>query len=68
MPTLFPMTALIRFVEDKPRICVTLDAYLKCENLCTFRTDDGRTTLDLHLSLKPSHVFLNVTMLPLLFC
>lgn len=60
------MTALIRFAEDKSRICAPLDAYLKCKSFCTFRAGDGRAALDLHLSLKPSHVFLDVTMLPLL--
>lgn len=58
-------SALVLIVEDEPEIADILQAYLERERLRTVRAGDGRRALDLHLSLKPDLVLLDV-QLPLL--
>lgn len=54
--------ALILIVEDEPEIADILDAYLKRARLRTAHAENGRRALDLHWSLKPDLVLLDVQM------
>lgn len=56
------MNALILIAEDELEIVQILDAYLTREGMRTVRAADGRTVLDLHASLKPDLVLLDVKM------
>ncbi len=56
------MTALVLIAEDDAEIAAILDAYLTREGFRTVQARDGRTTLDLHLALKPDLVLLDITM------
>jgi len=56
------MNALILVAEDDVQIAEILDAYLTREGFRTVRAADGRTTLDLHMALKPNLILLDVTM------
>lgn len=54
--------AIILVAEDDPDIADILTAYLERAGLRVVRAEDGRRTLDLHLSLKPHLVLLDVQM------
>lgn len=54
--------ALVLLVEDETEIAEILDAYLRRSGLRTAHTIDGRNALDLHLSLKPDLVMLDVQL------
>ncbi|ALN75020.1 MULTISPECIES: response regulator [unclassified Aureimonas] len=56
------MSALVLIAEDDDEIAAILDAYLVREGFRTVKARDGRTALDLHLSLKPDLLLLDVTM------
>lgn len=56
------MNELALVAEDEPEIAEILDAYLVREGFRVVKAADGRTTLDLHLALKPDIVLLDVTM------
>lgn len=56
------MAALVLIAEDDDEIAVILDAYLQREGFRTVLARDGRTALELHLSLKPDLVLLDVTI------
>ncbi|MEZ5701247.1 MAG: response regulator [Burkholderiaceae bacterium] len=54
--------ALVLIAEDEPEIAEILQAYLGRAGLRTVRATDGRDALNLHLSLKPDLVLLDVQM------
>lgn len=54
--------ALILIAEDEPEIADILQAYLKRAGLRTIHAEDGRKALDMHLSMKPDLVLLDVKM------
>ncbi|MBP2233322.1 two-component system response regulator AdeR [Azospirillum agricola] len=54
--------ALILIAEDEPEIADILAAYLAHSGLRTVHAADGRRALDLHRSLKPDLVLLDVQM------
>lgn len=56
------MNALVLIVEDEGEIADILRAYLEREGLRTVHAANGRVALDLHLSLKPDLVLLDVQM------
>lgn len=54
--------ALILIAEDEPEIADILSAYLKRSGFQTAHARDGRRALELHQSLKPDLVLLDVLM------
>ncbi|CCG42689.1 response regulator [Magnetospirillum molischianum] len=60
-PTAEPQ-ALVLIAEDEPEIADILSAYLGRSGLRSVRATDGRRALDLHLSLKPDLILLDVQM------
>lgn len=54
--------ALILIAEDEPEIAEILAAYLERSGLRSVHAADGRQALELHLSLKPDLVLLDVQM------
>ncbi|MDC6213326.1 DNA-binding response regulator [Ralstonia solanacearum] len=54
--------ALVLIAEDEPEIAEILSAYLTRAGLRTLHAPDGRRALELHLSLKPDLVLLDVQM------
>ena len=56
------MNALVLIAEDESEIAEILDAYLTREGFRTVRAADGRTAVELHLTLKPDLILLDVTM------
>ena len=54
--------ALVLIAEDEPEIAEILQAYLKRAGLRTIHAEDGRKALDMHLSMKPDLVLLDVKM------
>ncbi len=54
--------AVILVAEDDPDIADILTAYLERAGLRVVRAEDGRRTLDLHLSLRPDLLLLDVQM------
>lgn len=54
--------ALVLIAEDEPEIAEILQAYLVRAGLRTAHAADGRSALNLHLSLKPDLVLLDVQM------
>ena len=54
--------ALVLVAEDEPEIAEILSAYLDRNGLRSIHAADGRQALDLHLSLKPDLVLLDVGM------
>lgn len=54
--------ALILIAEDEPEIADILAAYLARSGLRSVHAADGREALELHLSLKPDLVLLDVQM------
>lgn len=54
--------ALILIAEDEPEIAEILAAYFARSGLRSVHAADGRRALDLHLSLKPDLVLLDVQM------
>ncbi|CAM3031086.1 response regulator [Sphingomonas zeae] len=56
------MNALILIAEDESEIADILRAYLEREGFRTVHAANGRVALDLHLSLKPDLVLLDVQM------
>ncbi|WP_085938134.1 response regulator transcription factor [Enhydrobacter aerosaccus] len=56
------MNAVVLIVEDEPEIATILQAYLEREGFRTVRAENGRLAIDLHLSLKPDIVLLDVKL------
>lgn len=54
--------ALVLIAEDEPEIADILAAYLARDGLRTVHAADGRRALELHLSLKPDLLLLDVQM------
>lgn len=54
--------ALVLIAEDDPEIAAILGAYLARGGFRTLRADDGQRTLDLHLSVRPDLVLLDVQL------
>ncbi|MCW2248598.1 two-component system response regulator AdeR [Azospirillum fermentarium] len=54
--------AMILVAEDDPDIADILTAYLERAGMRVVRAGDGRRTLDLHLSLRPDLLLLDVQM------
>lgn len=54
--------ALVLIAEDEPDIADILTAYLERADIRTVRAEDGRRALDLHLSLNPDLLLLDVQM------
>ena len=63
-PLLAPTSgqALILIAEDEPEIAEILTAYLKRAGFQTVHAQDGRRALELHQTLKPDLVLLDVMM------
>lgn len=57
-----PGEALILVTEDEPEIADILTAYLERAGLRVVRAEDGRRALDLHLTLRPDLVLLDVQL------
>ncbi|MDT7517670.1 response regulator [Rhodoferax sp. TBRC 17660] len=57
-----PSQALILIAEDEPEIADILTAYMTRSGLRCVHAADGRRALELHLSLKPDLVLLDVHM------
>lgn len=57
-----PSQALILIAEDEPEIADILPAYMTRSGLRCVHAADGRRALELHLSLKPDLVLLDVQM------
>ena len=57
-----PRQALVLIAEDEPEIADILAAYLKRSGFQTAHALDGRRALELHQSLKPDLVLLDVLM------
>lgn len=53
---------LILIAEDEPEIAEILTAFLKRDGIRTAHASDGRMALQMHLSLKPDLVLLDVQM------
>lgn len=53
---------LVLIAEDEPEIADILSAYLQRNGLRSVHATDGRCALDLHLSLKPDLIVLDVQM------
>ncbi len=56
------MSSLILVAEDEAEIAEILDAYMRREGFRTVLAADGQQALDLHASLKPDMVLLDVRM------
>ncbi|MGV9005115.1 MAG: response regulator [Brevundimonas sp.] len=56
------MTHLVLIAEDEPEIADILDAYLRREGFRTVWAADGEIAAELHASLKPDLVLLDVRM------
>lgn len=56
------LQALVLIAEDEAEIADILQAYLRRTGLRTVHAADGRRALDLHLSMKPDLVLLDVQM------
>lgn len=56
------MNALVLIVEDEPEIADILRAYLEREGMRTVHAANGRIGLDLHHTLKPDLVLLDMQM------
>lgn len=56
------MSHLVLIADDEPEIAEILDAYCRREGLRTACAGDGQEALDLHASLKPDIVLLDVRM------
>lgn len=56
------MAALVLIAEDDADIAGILEAYFTREGFRTVHARDGKVALDLHLSLKPDIVLVDVTM------
>lgn len=56
------MTPLILIAEDQPDIAEILAAYLKRSGMRVVHAPDGRQALEMHLSLKPALMLLDVQM------
>lgn len=56
------LQALVLIAEDEPEIAEILQAYLGRAGLRTIHAADGRSALNMHLSLKPDLVLLDVQM------
>ncbi|MCA4079007.1 response regulator, partial [Pseudomonas kurunegalensis] len=56
------LQALVLIAEDEPEIAEILQAYLGRAGLRTLHAEDGRKALNMHLSLKPDLVLLDVQM------
>ncbi|WP_041717356.1 response regulator [Alloalcanivorax dieselolei] len=54
--------ALVLIAEDEPEIADILQAYLRRAGLRTVYAEDGRKALNMHLSMKPDIVLLDVKM------
>jgi len=54
--------ALVLIAEDEPEIAAILEAYLVREGFRTVHAKDGRVALELHQTLKPDVVLLDVKM------
>lgn len=54
--------ALVLIAEDEPQIATILQAYLDREGFRTVRAEDGRVAIDLHGSLRPDIVLLDVRL------
>lgn len=54
--------ALVLIAEDEPDIADILTAYLERAEIRVVRAEDGRRALDLHLSLNPDLLLLDVQM------
>lgn len=54
--------ALVLIAEDEPEIADILQAYLRRADLRTICAKDGRKALQMHLSMKPDIVLLDVKM------
>lgn len=54
--------ALVLVAEDEPEIAEILQAYLRRAGLRTAHAPDGQRALDMHLSMKPDLVLLDVQM------
>ncbi|WP_173012729.1 response regulator [Niveispirillum sp. SYP-B3756] len=57
-----PGEALILVTEDEPEIADILTAYLERAGLRVVRAEDGRRALDLHMTLRPDLVLLDVQL------
>lgn len=57
-----PSQALILIAEDEPEIAEILTAYMTRSGLRCVHAADGRRALEIHLSLKPDLVLLDVQM------
>lgn len=57
-----PSQALVLIAEDEPEIADILTAYMTRSGLRCVHASDGRRALELHLSLKPDLVLLDVQM------
>jgi len=55
-------SALVLIAEDEPQIGAILQAYLDREGFRTVRAEDGRVAVDLHRSLRPDIVLLDVRL------
>lgn len=66
MPISFPLTdghkALVLIAEDEVEIADILQAYLKRVGIDTCHAADGRQALNMHISMKPDLVLLDVQM------
>ncbi|NQE64978.1 response regulator [Caulobacter sp. RHG1] len=56
------MSSLILIAEDEAEIAEILDAYMRREGFRTVLAADGQQALDLHATLKPDMVLLDVRM------
>ncbi|WJM83720.1 response regulator [Dickeya chrysanthemi] len=62
MPMVDDIHGLVLIAEDEPEIAEILRAYLTRNGLRTLHAADGRQALELHLSMKPDLVLLDVQM------
>ncbi|MEI5617073.1 response regulator, partial [Streptomyces brasiliscabiei] len=56
------MSALALIADDEAEVARILVAYLEREGLRTVRAENGQIALDLHQSLRPDIVILDVKM------
>jgi two-component system response regulator AdeR len=56
------MSSLVLIADDEGEIVEILDAYMRREGFRTATASDGQQALDLHASLKPDMVLLDVRM------
>ena len=54
------MNALVLIAEDEPKIAEVLELYLVREGFRTITARDGQTAVDLHTTLRPDLVLLDV--------